>query len=244
VALKSLSELIEGDDRQRMFGSPAELHEALAGIELLASVPDCIRTLFDTARNLSLCTWYVYEFHQIAELTGFLALEAAPKARAKSECSPLADEKSFRKLMQHAVRVGWIAEERIAHRREIARARVEDRKALASIRRMDELGVDSLRVEDPTEDEIDAEARGYLHAISACRETGCFRGEVAQACVIEHRSARFDFIEASRETAAGPCRGTAARTEQAVASRHDRDSAPDVASPPKILAMRKRGSDR
>ena len=159
MGLKSLSELIEGDDRQRMLGSPEGLHEALADIVLAPGVPEHIRTLFDTARNLSLCTWYVYEFHPIAELTGFLALEAALKVRAKNEGSALAGEKSFRKLMEHAIEAGWVAEERVAHRREIARTRVEDRKTLASIRRMDELGVDSIALEEPTEEEIDAEAR-------------------------------------------------------------------------------------
>jgi hypothetical protein len=169
-----------------MFGSPEDLHEVLGAIALGPGVPENIRTLFDTARNLSLCTWYVYEFHPIAELTGFLALEAALKERAKNVGSALANEKSFRRLMDHAIKVGWIAEERIAHRREIARARVEDRKALASIRRMDELGVDSIAVDEPTEDEIDAEARDMMILQDICKaaidmRNGLAHGEIMLA---------------------------------------------------------------
>src|SRR5882672_2335806 len=169
MALKSLSELLEGDDRQRMFGSATDLQEALAGIELLPGVPERIRTLFDTARNLSLCTWYVYEFHPIADLTGFLALEAALKVRAKQEGSALASESSFRKLIEHAIKAGWIAEERIAHRREIARAAVEDRHALASIKRMEELGIDSIGIEEPTAEQIANEERDMKVLEGVCK---------------------------------------------------------------------------
>lgn len=186
MGLKSLSELIEGDERQRMFGSAEGLHEALENIVLLPNVPEHVRTLFDTARNLSLCTWYVYEFHPIAELTGFLALEAALKTRAKIDSSALASDKSFRKLIKHAMAEGWVAEERIAHRREIARRRVEDRKAIASIRRMDELGVDSIGVDEPTEDEIDAEARDMKILVHVCEaaiglRNGLAHGEIVLA---------------------------------------------------------------
>jgi len=162
-----------------MLASPADLHRELQSIELLPAVPDHIRRLFDTARNLSLCTWYVYEFHSIAELTGFLALEAALKARAQGEAPAVANEKSFRKLLQHAVKARWITEERIAHRREIARIRVEQRKVLTSIRRMDELGLEQPGVEDPTEEEISAEEREMkiLHGI--CEAAINFRNSLA-----------------------------------------------------------------
>jgi len=185
VALKSLSELLEGDDRQRMFGSAASLHESLAGIELLSSVPQHVRTLFDTARNLSLCTWYVYEFHPIAELTGFLALEAALKARAKEEgAALLATESSFRELIEHAVEAGWIAERRMANRVEIARARIEDRNALASIKLMDELGVDSVGVEEPTPEQIAAEERGMKILEDTCKAAVDLKNRLAHGEVM------------------------------------------------------------
>jgi hypothetical protein len=159
VPIKSLAELLEGDDRQRVFGGLADWQSALAEIELASSVPEHIRALFDTARNVSLCTWFVYEFHPIAELTGFLALEAALKARAAKDSPELAEEKSFRKLMDHALAAGWIAEERIGHRRAVARTRVEDRNAMASIMAMEAQGMDSMPVEQASEEEVLAEER-------------------------------------------------------------------------------------
>ena len=58
--------------------------------------------LFDTARNPSLCTWFVYD-HPIAELTGFLALNAALKERARQEGLQRAEERSFGRLIKKAI---------------------------------------------------------------------------------------------------------------------------------------------
>src|SRR5688500_5074650 len=43
VPIKSLAELLEGDDRQRVFGGLADWQSALAEVELASSVPEHIR---------------------------------------------------------------------------------------------------------------------------------------------------------------------------------------------------------
>lgn len=65
--------------------SDQDYHEALSKIVLNDTVPARSRELFETAKNLSLYSWFVYRFHPIAELTGWLALENALLEKAKRE---------------------------------------------------------------------------------------------------------------------------------------------------------------
>ena len=178
-SVKPLADVYRPDDRARHFGTLGERHDVLAAIVLHETVPDHVRELFDTARNLSLYSWCVYDFHPIADLTGFLALEAAVKARAARQSPELAMIKSFRKLMDKALENGWIAEDRIAGRRAIARARVADRKALDAIGQMNEAGMDSMPVEEPTEEEITQEERGMRIIASICEAGVKIRNSLA-----------------------------------------------------------------
>lgn len=156
--MKTLEEITAPDERQKFFfGNLEDLHAELGEIELHASVPANFRELFETAKNVSLYSWFVYDFHPIAELTGFLALEAALRARALRESKTLA-KKSLKQLMQHAVSTGWITEDRITGRREIARARVAQRKAIQAMEESKATRKDAVSVDEPTESEISAEA--------------------------------------------------------------------------------------
>lgn len=166
--MKSLSELTQGDERQKYFGSLDALHDTLSEITVDENVPPKVKELFDTARNLSLCTWFVYDFHPIAELTGFLALEAALKERASRESPELAEEKSFSRLIKRAIADGWVAEDRISGRREIAHSRVQQRKAIETIQQADASGLDSMPIQEPTEAEIEQEAAEMQIIESIC----------------------------------------------------------------------------
>lgn len=55
----------------------ADLHGRLGDTKLSPAVPDDIRRQFETARNLMLFAWFVFEFQTIAELQAYLALELA-----------------------------------------------------------------------------------------------------------------------------------------------------------------------
>jgi len=138
--MKPLHEVTDTDERQQFFaGGLADLHGELAAITLNSQVPENVRDLFDTAINLSLYSWYVYDFHPIADMTGFLALEAALKARAVSE--PKLEKKRLAELMDHAVASGWLSDERMNGREDIARTRVQDRKIDEARRRADAMGL-------------------------------------------------------------------------------------------------------
>ncbi|VUX55558.1 putative integron gene cassette protein [uncultured Woeseiaceae bacterium] len=156
--MKTLKEITVPDERQTLFlGNLHDLHMELSTINLDINVPANVRELFETAKNVSLYSWFVYDFHPIAELAGFLALEAALRARASQESGTVA-KKPLRFLMRHAVSAAWLSEERITDRREIARARVAQRKAMQAIEHSKASGRDSVPVEEPTETEISAEA--------------------------------------------------------------------------------------
>ncbi len=48
-------------------------HNQLQQISLSSAVPSSARQLFETAKNLSLYSWFVYHFHQVSELISFSA---------------------------------------------------------------------------------------------------------------------------------------------------------------------------
>lgn len=167
-SMKPLNQITEPDERQKFFAiSLDDLYEELRGTTIGSGAPSRVRELFNTARDLSLYSWFVYDFHPIAELIGFLALEAALRARAEKEKPALA-KKKLRAIMNHAVTEGWITEEGIIRRRDIARARVQNRKVREAIERMQQAGVDTEPMEEPSEEEITKEAREMNIIKSVC----------------------------------------------------------------------------
>ena len=85
--LKSLDEICEPDKRQKLFLgiSLNGNHAKLSRIKLNRRVPVEVRQLFETAKNLSLYSWFVYRFHQVSELTAYSALEMALRLRYEKE---------------------------------------------------------------------------------------------------------------------------------------------------------------
>ncbi len=80
--LKPLDRIYEPDERQISFTASLEdRHAALEEITLSDAAPLDVRQLFETAKNLSLYSWFVYRFHQVSELISFSALEMALRER-------------------------------------------------------------------------------------------------------------------------------------------------------------------
>jgi hypothetical protein len=76
--LKALAEVGEPDPRQALMGIGLNgIHAALSALVLGARVPLNVRQL--NAKNVALYSWFVYRFHQVAELVGYSALELALK---------------------------------------------------------------------------------------------------------------------------------------------------------------------
>lgn len=156
--MKPLTQITEPDERQRFLtGSLPDLHAELAAIRLNDGVPEAVRDLFDLARNASLYSWFVNDFHQLADLTGFLTMEAAFRARAMQQSKTLAN-KRLKEVVRHAVAAGWVTEDRIGGRRAIACARVKQRKGIEAIKRAEASGATEVSVDEPTEEELSAES--------------------------------------------------------------------------------------
>lgn len=115
--LKPLGRVMESDPRYQ--GSVAALeqqHAELNRIQVHAGVPPQVRQLFETAKNVSLYSWFVYRFHQVAELVAYTALERALKERVARERGIKADDvkKTFRDLLKDAVRHAWLKPEQFS----------------------------------------------------------------------------------------------------------------------------------
>lgn len=114
--LKSLEEITKPDERHRItLGTLDDLHAELSSINLHSGVPTEIRQHFETAKNLALYTWFVYRFHQVAELHAYSSLEMALRAKvAIDEPSLVKTTKRFglARLISLAVRCGWIGPNR------------------------------------------------------------------------------------------------------------------------------------
>ena len=72
---------MEPDIRQQHLCTLEEMHQLLDDIVLNDEVPDDVYQLFETAKNLSLYSWFMYRFHQVAELMSYTALEMALRHR-------------------------------------------------------------------------------------------------------------------------------------------------------------------
>jgi hypothetical protein len=68
------------EDSSRPF-ELADMHQRLSETILNLSVPEKIRVQFETARNLMLYTWFVFEFQTVAEMQAYASLELALSER-------------------------------------------------------------------------------------------------------------------------------------------------------------------
>lgn len=157
--LKSLDKIYEPDERQSSFiADLPDIHKSLASITLNDAVPLAVKQLFETAKNLSLYTWFVYRFHQPAELISFAAMEMALRQRYLSENPDLPESQkkklSLYKLLQHAKKEKWLRNEGFKNRYAIALHNAEIKKASEALSVSDLKEGQSLLLEDPTEEEI------------------------------------------------------------------------------------------
>lgn len=169
--LKSLDKIYEPDERQSSFiADLSDIHQSLASITLNDAVPLAVKQLFETAKNLSLYTWFVYRFHQPAELISFAAMEMALRHRYLSENPdiPKSQKKllSLYRLLQHAKKEKWLRNEGFKNRYAIARQNAELKKASEALSVSDLEEGQSLLIEDPTKEEI-AIAMNELDMVTA-----------------------------------------------------------------------------
>jgi hypothetical protein len=139
--LKPLDKVCEPDERQKYFAyGLADYHARLSDLALDQSVPAEVRQLFETAKNLSLYSWFVYRFHQASELIAFSALEMALRAKYSLE-NPGSPSRSRAQglywLLRHAKEERWIANEGFPSLYESARNLAAHKKSMDLMRTHD-----------------------------------------------------------------------------------------------------------
>lgn len=154
-ALKDLNELTKPDPRNRAFlKTIEERHAYLSSITLKETVPIEVRQLFETAKNLSLYSWFVYRFHQTSEMIALSSTELALKIRFKLEHPNGSNRKTFNELIVHAINNNWVAKDKFSKLYQHAITIAEQNKATESAIFLHETNTDECVLEDPTKEEI------------------------------------------------------------------------------------------
>lgn len=177
---KELSEVRESDPRHRHDGITLEgVHATLEAIRLQDNVPAPVRQLFETAKNLSLHSWFVYRFHPIADFVARASLEMA--LRAKWEMAyhrpPSSRERHFKTLLTHARDQGWIQATAFRSLEPLAKRRAEEKKLFELLKDSD-LG-EEFSIVPATPEEIDAELVEIDSPTRIMKSTPGIRNEIA-----------------------------------------------------------------
>lgn len=151
--MKPFDRITQPDPRHDgSFGSLQSRHADLNTIGLHAGVPLHVLQLFETAKNLSLYSWFVFRFHPIAQLIGYASLERALKERLARERGADVDtiRVRFSDLMNRAVKEGWLKSERfdVAHHIARAQLREEQTRRMITTGQIGEEPVESSEIEE------------------------------------------------------------------------------------------------
>ena len=116
--LRTPENALQPDDRVRLLGRGTleEHHAVVSAWTLHDGVPQEVREIFETARNLYLYSWFVYRFQPVAWFWSWTAVEAALRLRA--EIAP-GQRATLAGLLASARTKGWIRAEGFARFREL-----------------------------------------------------------------------------------------------------------------------------
>ncbi|MFA7667916.1 MAG: hypothetical protein WCX93_01070 [Burkholderiaceae bacterium] len=136
--------------------SPVDQFELVAGYTLSDAVPEKIRILFDTARNLYLYSWFVYRFYNVAEQQVFGCLEMAIRERLKDEM-PLPEKywpkkrqerpPSLKAMLHYVIDRGYIQNVGFRTWRDRGIARARQRYETERMQEMREKGLESIKID-------------------------------------------------------------------------------------------------
>jgi hypothetical protein len=157
--LKPLDQVLQPDPRQTSFAYARLpfIHAQLSELTLHDDVPIEVRQLYETAKNVGLYTYFVYRFHQVAEMVAIAALEMALKNRAEVPYDQPGP--GLRRLLTGAIEKGWITAAGYKSRDRAARHRIEERKA--ALLWAANPKAESIEVPEATPEEIAAESRPF-----------------------------------------------------------------------------------
>lgn len=136
--------------------SQTDQYESVAAYTLSDTVPEDVRILFDTARNLYLYAWFVYRFYNVAERQVFACLEMALRERLKDEL-PLPEAywpkmrrdqpPSLRPMLRYVIDKDYIRNEGFRTWRDRGIIRSRQRYELETLQGMREKGLDSIELD-------------------------------------------------------------------------------------------------
>jgi hypothetical protein len=160
--LRPLADILKADDRQGNLPFRLEdVHAMLSAMTLHAQVPDGVRQLFETAKNIRLYTYFVYRFHQVAEMAAYQTLEMSLLLRWRSEHPEVAGEECRRlptlgQLLQEAGARQWIWNGGFSGRRWRAERIILDERGVEAMRAHMAGSTDPIQFNDPTPEEVEA----------------------------------------------------------------------------------------
>lgn len=154
-SLKDFNELTKPDPRNLAFlRTIEERHAYLSSVTLKETVPIEVIQLFETAKNLSLYSWFVYRFHQTSEMVAFSSTELALKIRFKLENPNSKNRITFNELIVHAINNHWVAKDNFSRLYQRAINIAEQTKAIEAAVFLDQTNSNECVLEDPTKEEI------------------------------------------------------------------------------------------
>jgi hypothetical protein len=155
--LKALSEIFKPDVRQStLIGDLSDIHAVLTAITLHERVPVNVRQLFETAKNVSLYSWFVYRFHQVAELVAFSALELALRERSGRAEFASGNKKGpgLKELLVKAKENRWLRSLEFPSLRAMAIERVRSTQFAVFVQKQQVSPESIVQMREPTEAEI------------------------------------------------------------------------------------------
>ena len=160
--LRPLADILKADDRQGNLPYRLEdVHAMLSAMTLHAQVPEGVGQLFETAKNIRLYTYFVYRFHQVAEMAAYQTLEMSLLLRWKKEHPEVAEDEGRKlptlgRLLQEAAARQWIWNEGFSGRRWRAERIILDERGAEAMRTHVAGSTEPLYFSDPTPEEVEA----------------------------------------------------------------------------------------
>lgn len=153
-SLKELDQITIPDRRQALFSTSIEdWHAHLNKITLKESVPHEVRQLFETAKNISLYSWFVYRFHQASEMIVFSVLEMSLRLRYESENPECKKPPMLYGLIEHAINQQWVIKENFPQLRIQAKHAADFQNAMEIAKKLTQPG-NEVALDEPSEDDI------------------------------------------------------------------------------------------
>lgn len=182
--LRALEDVLKPDARQgSLVHELRHVHEMLSAMTLHGSVPVGVRQLFETAKNVRLYTYFVYPFHQVAEMTAYQALEMSLLVRWQQEHGGENAAGSRRAptlgvLLRHAASNGWIHNNGFSGRFWRAeRSLIAERCEIALLAGSGDQ--EAMTINDPTEAEIQDRAEKIDVVSALVRSVPKMRNDLA-----------------------------------------------------------------